>query len=116
MERTGQLIEVQPTPSIRRRRSLAPWLFVTPTLMLIVVVTIFPTIYTLGLSFFKWEATLKNKPFIGLGNYIQLFKDDRFINSIGITLFLVIIGVFLELVLGFAFANFLTKATASAIL
>jgi multiple sugar transport system permease protein len=69
------------------------------------MVTIFPTIYSLGLSLFKWEITLEHKPFIGLGNYIQLFQDERFLHSILVTAFITVVGVSVELVVGFAFAE-----------
>jgi multiple sugar transport system permease protein len=91
---------------LRRQKRLLPWLFVLPTLIVILAVTIFPTVYSLGLSLFNWEATLKVKPFIGLGNYIKLFADSRFIHSVGVTALLVTVGVFLELVFGYALAQF----------
>ena len=90
-----------------RRKRLTPWLFVAPCLIVILLVTIFPTIYSLGLSFTKWELTLKEKPFIGLGNYIALFQDDRFLHSIFITLIVVVVGVGIELILGFGLAQLL---------
>jgi multiple sugar transport system permease protein len=88
------------------RNRFSPWLFVLPSLTVILLVTIFPTIYSIGLSFFKYEPTLKETPFIGLGNYAELFRNDRFIHAAGVTALLVIIGVFIELVFGFWFANF----------
>jgi len=94
---------------LRWQKQLTPWLFVAPCLVLILAVTIFPTIYSLGLSLFKWEAMLKEKPFIGLGNYFMLLQDHRFLHAGLITAFLVIAGVTLELIIGFAFAEFLIK-------
>jgi multiple sugar transport system permease protein len=94
------------TAGLRRKR-LTPWLFVAPCLIVILLVTIFPTIYSLGLSFTKWEVTLKEKPFIGLGNYVALFQDERFLHSILITMIVVFVGVGLELILGFSLAQML---------
>jgi multiple sugar transport system permease protein len=91
---------------LRRNKRLLPWLFLLPTLVVILAVTVFPTVYSLGLSLFNWEATLKVKPFIGLGNYIKLLSDSRFIHSVGVTALLVVVGVFLELVFGYALAQF----------
>jgi multiple sugar transport system permease protein len=92
----------------RKRRDLTPWLFVAPCMVVILLVTIFPTIYSLGLSFTKWEVGMQDRPFIGLGNYIELFSTARFLNSILITLIVVIGGVGIELVLGFSLAQLLT--------
>ncbi len=89
-----------------RKRNLTSWLFVLPSLIVVLTVTIFPTIYSLWLSLHKWEATLKAHPFIGLGNYIALFQADRFWHALWLTTMLTFFGVGLELVLGFAFAQF----------
>jgi multiple sugar transport system permease protein len=96
------------TGSLRGKR-LTPWLFVIPCLVVILLVTLFPTIYSLGLSLFKWEATLKAKPFVGLGNYISLLKDPRFLSSLRFTAILVVVGVGLEMVLGFGLAQVLLE-------
>jgi multiple sugar transport system permease protein len=98
---------VAPAPR-RKRRNLAPWLFVAPCMVVILLVTIFPTIYSLGLSFTKWEVGMQDRPFIGLGNYIELFSTARFVRSILITLIVVIGGVGIELVLGFSLAQLLS--------
>ncbi|NJN99760.1 MAG: sugar ABC transporter permease [Anaerolineales bacterium] len=97
--------ESRSTQRWQRQKRLTPWLFVAPCLVVILLVTIFPTIYSFGLSLYKWELTLKDKPFVGLANYSQLFQDDRFLNSSLITLLLVVVGVSLEALLGFAFAQ-----------
>jgi len=100
-----------------RRKRLTPWLFVAPCLIVILLVTIFPTIYSLGLSFTKWEVALKEKPFIGLGNYIALFQDERFLHAILITLIVVFVGVGLELILGFSLAQlFVTEMRGKRII
>jgi multiple sugar transport system permease protein len=53
----------------------------------------------------KWELILKDKPFIGFENYASLLQDQRFLHAAGVTLFLVVVGVTLELALGFALAE-----------
>lgn len=90
------------------RSRLTPWLFVVPCLIIIVLVTVFPTLYSLGLSLFKWEVALPEKPFIGLGNYIALFTDARFLRSILNTALVVVVGVSVELTLGFSLAQAFT--------
>ena len=91
------------------RKRLTPWLFVAPCLIVILLVTIFPTIYSLGLSFFKYEVALKERPFIGLGNYIALFRDPRFVSSLRFTAILIVVGVGMELILGFGLAQVLQE-------
>jgi multiple sugar transport system permease protein len=108
MELSPKAEEAQPKIGWSERRHITPWLFVAPCIIIILLVTIFPTIYSLGLSFTKWEIALKEKPFIGLGNYIQLFQDSRFLHSMLTTALLVVIGVGMELALGFSLALMLT--------
>ena len=104
-----RVAETRTGTASRRRKRLTPWLFVIPCLVVILLVTLFPTIYSLGLSLFKWEATLKARPFIGLGNYIALFKDPRFLNSLIFTAIVVIVGVGMEMVFGFGLAQVLLE-------
>jgi len=92
----------------RQKKRITPWLFVAPCVVIILLVTIFPTIYSFGLSFTKWEISLPNRPFIGLGNYAALFKDVRFLHSILITAIVVVVGVGTEMFLGFGLAQILS--------
>jgi multiple sugar transport system permease protein len=94
--------------SYKRRKRLVPWLFVLPCVVIILLVTIFPTLYSFGLSFTKWEISLPNRPFIGFGNYVALFKDVRFLHSIFITAIVVLVGVGIEMVLGFGLGQILS--------
>ena len=94
--------------SYRSRKKIVPWMFVLPCLAIILIVTVFPTIYTLGLSFTKWEIQLPNRPFIGFGNYTALFKDSRFRNATFMTAMVIFFGVGIELVLGFSLAQLFT--------
>ena len=107
MELVRKAEEPQTATGAIRRKNLTPWLFVAPCLIIILLVTIFPTVYSLGLSTIKWEIALKEKPFIGLGNYIALFRDSRFIHSILVTAIIVVVGVGTELILGFTLAQIL---------
>lgn len=90
-----------------RRKRLTPWMFVAPCLIVILLVTIFPVLYSLGLSFTKWEIALQEKPFIGFGNYIELFETARFWHSLLITAIVVVVGVGTEMFLGFSLAQML---------
>jgi len=72
-------------------------------------VTIFPTFYALILSFFRWEYILPGRPFVGLSNYIGIFRDTRYWAAIGHTLLIVAGAVSLEFTLGFLLANTLVE-------
>ena len=77
-------VQNPPQPTARqRRRSLTPrerreaWeavLFLSPWIIGFVVFTGGPILFSLGLSFFKWDAIHPAK-FVGLANYAQMFRD-----------------------------------------
>lgn len=50
-------------------------LFLFPALFIYVIVVVFPTVYSLFLSFCDWNG-LGSKKFVGFKNYIQLFTSD----------------------------------------
>jgi len=70
--------------SIRRRfnqRKIAPWLFLTPVVLMFMLYVIFPIFQSMQLSLYDWDG-LGKKTFIGLGNYVELFGDDAFYTSL----------------------------------
>jgi multiple sugar transport system permease protein len=100
---------IQDWLNYKQKKRIVPWLFVAPCLVIITLITIFPTIYSLGLSFTKWELTLSKTPFAGFNNYVQLFLDTRFLHSILITAIVLVIGVSIEMILGFGLAQILSE-------
>jgi ABC-type sugar transport system permease subunit len=65
----------------RHDRKLAPYLFVSPFFILFLIFSVYPVLYSFYLSFFK-ATGLGSRTFIGLGNYVDLFTDRRFIKSV----------------------------------
>ncbi|WP_110933592.1 carbohydrate ABC transporter permease [Paenibacillus bouchesdurhonensis] len=53
-----------------------PWTFLLPALLIYLIVIVAPSLYTLQLSFFRWNGISPNKQFVGLQNYIYLFTED----------------------------------------
>jgi raffinose/stachyose/melibiose transport system permease protein len=73
---TGQV-----SRSITRRihpgyRWLLPWLFVAPALLIYVVVVVYPMIFSVYLSFFRWDGISPTKVFVGIQNYVTLIAGD----------------------------------------
>jgi multiple sugar transport system permease protein len=97
--------------TLKERRPRAAWLLVAPTALLLLAVSIYPLIYSLRLSFFKWELTAAVPPaFVGLENYVRILSDDtRFWSSLSKSFYLVAAGVIVELVLGIALASLVTR-------
>lgn len=53
-----------------------------PTLAIFAWVRIYPITETLRLSLHKWDILSKNKPFIGLDNFRELFHDRLFLDAL----------------------------------
>jgi multiple sugar transport system permease protein len=54
------------------RRS-TPWLFLAPYLVLFLLFVAIPVVYGLWISLHNWDQFLPDKPWVGLGNYVDLF-------------------------------------------
>lgn len=81
-------------------------LLVSPALIVIAAVAIFPLGWTVWESLHRHDLRLPwlGRPFIGLGNYAQIIHDARFWGALGHTALFTVASVALELVLGLIFA------------
>ncbi|HHW49653.1 MAG TPA: sugar ABC transporter permease [Clostridiaceae bacterium] len=70
--------------SRRFKENLIAYFFIGPNFIGFTTFIILPVILTLVVSFTEWQFTagLKGMKFIGLKNYIDMWKDDWFISSI----------------------------------
>jgi len=81
-------------------------ILVVPTILYLLVFSVFPLVYSLGISFFDWSQTTRSFTFIGLENYQRLIVDPVFLQSVGNTAIMVGLGVTIQVVLGTALALF----------
>jgi len=77
----------RPTSSWRRRLSrfdtkVSPYAYVAPFFILFGLVGLFPLVYTLFVSLFKWNLLKGKGAFVGLGNYATVLTDHFFWNSL----------------------------------
>lgn len=72
--RSSDVSRMPPRIKRRRPRSLTPWLFLLPLLLINVLVIIGPSIATIYYSFTNWTGTGAAK-FIGFANYTTAFHD-----------------------------------------
>lgn len=63
------------------RRSRLGYLFIAPATIHLAVFAIFPLLYTLYISGFRWNLLKDEKEFRGLGNYLYTFGDAPFWNA-----------------------------------
>ncbi|MCA1553199.1 MAG: sugar ABC transporter permease [Chloroflexi bacterium] len=61
----------------RTRQLPVGWLFVIPAMFLLIVFLIYPTLWTIRLSFFGGPGFIPTR-FVGLDNYVRLFTTDPY--------------------------------------
>ena len=96
------LARVRPRTSDRRLAAL----LLLPSVGFLVLMTIFPTIYSLWMSMQQYNLARPDLiHFVGLRNFGQLLSDDIFWKSVRVTAVFSVSVLILEFVLGFFIAN-----------
>jgi multiple sugar transport system permease protein len=89
-------------------RSKAIWnawqFYLLPTLAVIIVITVLPTVQLLINSLYRWSLLSGMKKFDGLGQYVEVLSDSLFTGSLLRTLVYTLIVVATELTLGMLIA------------
>jgi multiple sugar transport system permease protein len=106
-------------PALRRQglsdRALA-WLFVGPTIVLLLAFNIFPLLWTIWLSFTNYRA---NRPglgstWVGIANYRRVLGDEAVWENMRTTAHFLCWSIVLQLLLGFALALLLNRRFRTA--
>lgn len=76
--------------------------FHLPAFLALTLITLVPLLYTFRLSFYDYKLSEKGSKdvFVGLQNYITLFRDEQFLNSLFRTFVFMICAVALEVIIG----------------
>ena len=92
--------------AIKKRKDFTAFWFIIPSVVLVLFVAIFPLFYSLYISFHQYNIAKPMIPFklIWFDNYINIFTDIAFWNSLKLTLIFVIGAVAIELIIGLALA------------
>ena len=88
----------------------AAYLFLLPSLILLVVFAVIPLISSLVISVMNMNIFFTGTSFAGVKNFLEAFADDRFWNALKNTVVFVVFEVPFQIVLGLLAANMLTKA------
>jgi len=95
------------TRTIQRQmsdRKIMLW-FILPTIILLIVMNIFPLIYSLYLSFTNYSVISDKAPeWVGVQNYVTILSDTRFWQNFAVTGRYALISVILQTVIGFGLA------------
>jgi multiple sugar transport system permease protein len=100
----GPIAPAQPPP-FTHSADFTPryWLFAAPAVLVVAAVIVFPWLFTLYMSGHDWKIGA-GPEFVGLANFAELFRDARFIESMGHTFYFTTLAVVLPIVFGTAAA------------
>ena len=85
--------------------------FIMPTMILLILMNIFPLLWSLYLSFHRYKVSIPTAPpkYIGLRNYSQLFTDPEIWGYFRTTAYFVILAVTAQFFIGFGLAILLNR-------
>jgi multiple sugar transport system permease protein len=104
-----------PEPLARRVRGLSDramaWLFIGPTIVLLLAINIFPLLWTLWLSFTNYRANRPNAIVanVGIDNYVSVLTDPDVWAAMQATAHFLFWTILLQTVLGFALAYLIDR-------
>jgi len=92
----------------RTSKRVSYYAFILPAFLVYISVLIVPVIFSVALGFFQWKG-YGPMNFVGLGNYIQMFRDQVFHIGLRNNLMIVLISVFGQIPLGMLLAYILHR-------
>ena len=110
-----KLVHVTPHRLARRLRGLSDraiaWLFITPTMVLLLAINIFPLIWTIQLSFTNYRANRPNAAVrsVGTDNYHSILTDPDIWAAMQSTAHFVFWTILLQTLIGFALAYLIDR-------
>ena len=95
----------------KKKFNFYPYLLVAPAMLIILCVVFIPVVNAIGMSFQSYDLRRpKDIAFVGLANYIAIFQDPLFWQSLWKTILWVVFGVGLQFFFGFVLALLLNKS------
>lgn len=91
-----------------RTKDISYWLFLAPVLIALFLVVVVPMLLGVYYSFTSWNGIVTGD-FVGLQNYIDLFKDERFMDALWFTTKFSVVSVILINVIGLSLALLVTS-------
>lgn len=93
----------------KKKKNFFITLCIAPTLVLVTVFLIIPTIQVFRMSMYSWGGFSNNKQFIGLDNFKTMWNDMNFIESFQNTLLLIVLVALITIAFAVFFAAILTN-------
>ena len=93
----------------RKQWNVAAYLMLAPSVVLFLLLVIYPLANTIVYSFYDYGITSVRRPFIGLGNYLELFGDRVFWRALRNNIILLLGSVIIQVGLGAILAAILNR-------
>lgn len=86
-------------------------IYIAPAFVIVVLLTLVPIFMVIVMSMSEWTygQTFNSSTFIGLQNFINLFRSKELLHSLRLTLIFLFTSVTMEFFLGFTIAYFLNR-------
>jgi len=110
-----RIAQVTPPGVAKRIRGLSDrtiaWLFVGPSILLLLAINIFPLIWTIQLSFTNFRVNRVNAPIksVGLRNYERILSDPDTWQTMQATAHFLFWTIFFQVLIGFTLAYLINK-------
>ena len=66
----------------KHRNAIAFTLFLAPATLAFLIFVVWPVLYNIYLSFLEWNMVSPDKEFVGFANYLKIFTDAPFLQSL----------------------------------
>ena len=93
--------------SFRAQQKIIPFLFLLVPVALLLVFTYIPVVNMFGYSTLKWDGFSKDRAFIGLENYIEIFTRPELFRVFSVSIYY-FIGSFVQMGIALYFATILS--------
>jgi alpha-1,4-digalacturonate transport system permease protein len=81
-DETIAALDAAPSSRPQSTFQLAPYLFLLPTVGIMALFSLYPMLYGVWMSLHSFDVIRGTFKFVGLGNYVQLFHDPQFGQSV----------------------------------
>lgn len=95
------------------KKKLEPWLFSAPALLVYIFIVIVPIIWSVAFSLFEYNG-IGAMRFTGLENYMLMFRDPVFWESVRNNLFFMVVSTVVQMIVGLALAIILSNIKRGA--
>jgi len=102
----------RPHKRLTESEAFCGWLFITPALIGFTLFYLLPTIRAFYIGLTNWNL-LRAPKFLGLDNYVRLLGDQKFWDSIWVTVLYVLYNIPVQTVVGLLIAVLLKRLTGS---